>query len=1033
MLYKKNANPTLTEELFRNPTSEYRAAPFWSWNGKLEKDALKRQIDQFKEMGFGGFHMHARTGLATEYLSDEFMEMVKTCCDEAEANEMLAWLYDEDRWSSGPAGGIVTKNKLYRRKRLIVYPADQGHDLSKEEALEKGEPYLLGVYDVVLDGEGYLESYAKVEKDTPAKGHKWFAYCENEKEHAWFNYQTYFDAMDKEAVAEFIKVTHERYKEAVGDRFGKTVPAIFTDEPNANHESRIYAPTPEYKDRLKFTWSRFFEEEFQKVYGQDILAVLPEVFWNKRDGSDSIVKYRYFDFIAEQFSKNFSKQIGDWCEANGIALTGHYLREPELESQAVTCGEAMRNYGYQGIPGIDMLCSHRELTTAKQTQSCVHQYGKEGMVSELYGVTNWDFDFRGHKMEGDWQTAMGVTIRVPHLAWYTMKGEAKRDYPAAIGYQSPWYKEYAYMEDHFSRVNTALTRGKPIVKIGMIHPIESYWVACGPISQTSEQVNALEQNFKNVTEWLVSNHLDFNYICESTLPELIREGQPRNVGQMTYDAIIVPGCLTLRRTTLEYLENFRKNGGKVLFMGGCPTHLDGVKNDGSKALFDKCEHVRFDSAALCSALEDERCVRIVNSKGANEQRVVYNYREDQENNWLFIACIHEFEGGGSTRAHNVPQRDCTFYDRFTITVSGEFIPTLYDTLTGEIRPMEYVHKNGNTVIYHPFIVCDSLLIHLAKNAKVAKAEKAERTLVKTLDVKGLVDYSLSEPNVLLMDRAEYSYDGGDWQEEEEILRISKNFRSSLGYKSDQTQPYAIEIAPAEHTVALRITIHSDIEVKGALLAIEDADVATVTFNGQKVENNITGYFTDECIGTIPMPKIPAGDSVLELVFPYGERTNIEWCYLLGDFGVRAMGSYTLIVERQKKLGFGDVVPQTLPFYGANVDYHFHVELDENGALEIETSYYRGALIGVALDGQRVGRIVLPPYKLEIPNVSKGKHTVTLTLFGNRHNCFGALHKVNDGDLWYGPPAWRTEGNEWCYEYKTRPFGILKSPVVKIYK
>ena len=1033
MLYKQNDSKTLSTELFKNPTAEYRGAPFWSWNGKLEKDALIRQIHQLKEMGFGGFHMHARTGLATEYLSDEFMEMVKACCDEAEASEMLAWLYDEDRWSSGPAGGLVTKNKLYRRKRLIVYPEDQGHNTPKEIALQTGESYLLAVYDVVLDSEGYLESYARIEKDAPAKGNKWYAYCENEKESPWFNYQTYFDAMDKDAVAEFIKVTYKRYKEVIGDKFGNSVPAIFTDEPNANHESRVFAPTPEFRDRMKFTWSRFFEEKFQEVYGFAFLDVMPQLFWIKRDGSDSIVKYRYFDFIAEQFSVNFSKQIGDWCEENGIAFTGHYLREPELETQAVTCGETMRNYGYQGLPGIDMLCSHRELTTAKQTQSCVHQFGKEGMVSELYGVTNWDFDFRGHKMEGDWQQAMGVTVRVPHLAWYTMKGEAKRDYPAAIGYQSPWYKEYSYMEDHFSRVNTALTRGKPIIKIDMIHPIESYWISTGPISQTSEKVTALEQNFQNVTEWLVSNHLDFNYICESILPTLIREGQPRNVGQMTYDAIVVPGCTTLRSTTLEYLKNFRANGGKVLFMGGCPTHLDGIKNDGCKELFAQCENVRFDSAALCSALEDVRSVRIINSAGLVENRVVYQYREDLENNWLFIACIKDFEGGGSTRAHNVPQRDMTVYDRFTITVAGEFVPTLYDTLTGEIRPMEFVHKNGNTVIYHPFIVCDSLLIHLAKNTPVVSADKKDRTLVKTFDIKGLVDYSLSEPNVLLLDRAEYSYDGGAWQEEEEILRISKNFRASLGYKSDQTQPYAIEIAPAEHTVDLRIAIHSEIDVEGALLAVEDADVVKIALNGQPVENNITGYFTDESIGTIPMPKIPAGDSILELRFPYGERTNIEWCYLLGDFGVRMMGSYCLITERQEKLGFGDVVAQTLPFYGANVDYHFDIELEEDGDVEIEASYYRGSLMGVALDGERKGRIVLPPYKLMLENVKKGKHTVTITLFGNRHNCFGALHKVNDGDLWYGPKAWRTQGPEWCYEYKTRPFGLLKSPVIKIYK
>ena len=55
MLYKKNYLSTLSDELFRSPTSEYRAAPFWAWNCRLEEDELLRQIEIFHEMGFGGF------------------------------------------------------------------------------------------------------------------------------------------------------------------------------------------------------------------------------------------------------------------------------------------------------------------------------------------------------------------------------------------------------------------------------------------------------------------------------------------------------------------------------------------------------------------------------------------------------------------------------------------------------------------------------------------------------------------------------------------------------------------------------------------------------------------------------------------------------------------------------------------------------------------------------------------------------------------------------------------------------------------
>ena len=97
MLYKKNVSPYLEKELFFHPTAEYRGTPFWAWNCNLEPKELEWQLEVFKKMGFGGAHMHVRTGLSTEYLGDEFMQLVKACVQKAKSEDMLAWLYDEDR------------------------------------------------------------------------------------------------------------------------------------------------------------------------------------------------------------------------------------------------------------------------------------------------------------------------------------------------------------------------------------------------------------------------------------------------------------------------------------------------------------------------------------------------------------------------------------------------------------------------------------------------------------------------------------------------------------------------------------------------------------------------------------------------------------------------------------------------------------------------------------------------------------------------------------------------------------------------
>ena len=82
-MYEKSREKELTRDLFENPTSEYRGAPFWAWNHALDKDTLCRHIEYFKEMGMGGFHMHSRTGLDTPYLGEEFMDCVRACVEKA--------------------------------------------------------------------------------------------------------------------------------------------------------------------------------------------------------------------------------------------------------------------------------------------------------------------------------------------------------------------------------------------------------------------------------------------------------------------------------------------------------------------------------------------------------------------------------------------------------------------------------------------------------------------------------------------------------------------------------------------------------------------------------------------------------------------------------------------------------------------------------------------------------------------------------------------------------------------------------------
>ena len=1028
MLYKKNTEKSLSPELFRNPTSEYRGTPFWAWNCKLEKDELCRQIDIFKEMGLGGFHMHVRTGMATPYLSDEYMDIVKCCVEKAKSENMLAWLYDEDRWPSGAAGGLVTKDPEFRSRYLLFthtsYEENSDTQVDTDSRAAGGRTCngdLLAVYDVVLDEQGFLASYKRIGRDDVAEGDKWYAYTEACNSSSWYNNQAYVDTLNKKAIEKFIEVTHERYDETVGADFGDAIPAIFTDEPQFSHKGTFNNSTD--KDDVTLPWTMDLPDTYKAMYGNDILDHIPELFWDFADEKVSINRYHYHDHIAERFSEAFADTVGGWCRNHGIALTGHMMEEPTLRSQTAALGEAMRSYRSFDLPGIDMLCNSYEFTTAKQAQSACHQFGCEGVLSELYGVTGWDFDFRGHKLQGDWQAALGITIRVPHLSWVSMAGEAKRDYPASIHYQSPWYKEYSYVEDHFARVYTAMTRGKPVVRVGVIHPVESYWLHWGPNDKSDLIRETMDEKFQNVTNWLLKGSIDFNFICESLLPQQCQKGgNPLKVGVMEYDAIVVPDCETLRSTTLERLEEFRKQGGKLIFMGDAPVYENAVASDRGRKLYEESTRISFDRAKLLTALEDNRTVAIRYDNGSLADRFIYQMRQDYDCQWLFVSrCAEPYN------KDVFPSRD------LRISVKGEKKVTVFDTLSGEIYPAEVMYTSESTIICKEMYDYDSLLVKI-EDGRNAEAEIAEVKELEKADVSPCVAYTNDEKNVLLLDMCQFAVDDGEFMETEEILRADNIARRIAGLKEREgsvAQPWVIPAEIPEHTITLKFTVEAAVDVKSPVLALEDAETAEITLNGVRVDNTVTGWYVDKSIKTVNLPDMVKGENIITVRLPLGNHSNTEWCYLLGEFGVEVSGRNAKIVEKPAKLWFGDIVNQGFPFYGGNITYHMGEFDVNNGELEVVVPQYRGALTKVFVDGEDKGNIVYSPNTLRISGLENGKHKVDIRLYTHRFNSFGAVHNADDRRAWHGPDAWRTRHEGWTYEYRLKKVGILTTPEIKV--
>lgn len=1032
MIYDKNRQtPELDPELFKNPTAEYRGTPFWAWNCELQKDELLRQIDVFKQMGLGGFHMHCRAGMSTTYLSDDFMELVKACTDHAEKNEMLSWLYDEDKWPSGFAGGYVTKDPAFRQRSLTF--------TSNPDYCVPDNAVLIAKFDVVLDENKCLASYRKVEDGDEIKGTLWSVWRKIAGNSPWYNNQSYVDTLNKAAIEKFIEVTHERYKEVVGDRFGTVVPAIFTDEPQFMRKGTL--SFADSKHDVHLPWTDDLEDTFVAAYGDSLVDHLPELLWDLPNGEISLTRYHYHDHVSERFAQAFADTCGGWCDANNIALTGHMMEEPTLHSQTAAIGDCMRSYRSFGIPGIDMLCANFEFTTAKQCQSAVHQYGRPGMMSELYGVTGWDFDFRGHKLHGDWQAALGVTVRVQHLSWVSMKGTAKRDYPASISYQSPWYGEYSYVEDHFGRVNTALTRGKPLVKVAVVHPVESYWLHWGPNEQTQLLRDKLDGNFQNVTNWLLRGNIDFDFICESTLPaQCPKGGAPLQVGEMAYDVIIVPECETLRSTTLERLEAFRAAGGKLVFMGDAPKYEDAKPSARGKALFESSKQIAFSRGALLEELYDDRTVEIRNFNGAYSDNLIHQIRRDTHGVWLFISHC--------TEPYN---KDVARTQGIHIYVKGKYKVQLWDTITGEIKPVRYSNRTGGkTNVTMTLYDYDSVLLYLEDTDEDCGYEPAAEVAPTPIGIlrvnagnealagvsqdpvaciPATVPYTLSEPNVLLLDVAKYALDGEALAGPEEILRIDAAIRRRLGFPAGKAQPWVIEDAPAEHSVTLEFTVHSEIDYAEPFLALEDADIAAIEWNGRPVTAEPDGYYVDLSIMKVALPPLCKGENTLRVTIPFGARSNCEAMYLLGAFGVKIMGRQLTVTALPETLGFSDLTYQGLPFYGGALSYHLPIFCDQDWEALIRVPHYTAAVNTVEVDGEKRAVVAYPPYTATLGKMCAGKHTISVTSYISRRNCFGDVHNADETFSWQGPSAWVTGGSEWTYEYRLRRTGVLSTPEI----
>lgn len=518
--------------------SPYRSLPFWSWNTKLEPEKLREQIRWMKDKGIGGFFMHARGGLETEYLSEEWMQCVDAAIDEAKKCGMDPWIYDENGWPSGFVGGKLLTD-LNNRDRYLDFKIGKYDPNSFVSYRCDGETLVRGEA-----GEGtYLNIYEHLSDCT-------------------------VDILNPGVVRKFIDETHELYYERYGEEFSDKVKGFFTDEPQYY---RWHTP-----------YTTMIASYFKEKYNEDILDKLGLLFVEKEGYRE--FRYRYWTAMQDLMLNNFAKQLYEWCDSHGTQLTGHYVEEVSIGWQILCCAGVMPFYEYEHIPGMDRLGKGRAgLIAQLQLGSVAAQLEKKQVMTETFGCTGWDVTPQTLKSIVEQQFVGGVNLICQHLLPVSERGQRKYDYPLHFSDVNPWAESgFKAFNDYFTRLGQLLGTSKKPVNVAMLHPIRSgYFEYKRELDwQKDYGIAGLEKAFFNQVEKLARAQVPFHFLDETLLEKHgFVEGASIGCGVCKYDYLVIPTCYTLGVNTDKLLQQYVEAGGKVLLLDEVPGYLEGQPHE----------------------------------------------------------------------------------------------------------------------------------------------------------------------------------------------------------------------------------------------------------------------------------------------------------------------------------------------------------------------------------------------------------------------------------------------------------------------
>jgi hypothetical protein len=978
-------------ESFNDPAAEYRTFPFAVWNDKMTEENIDEKLNDMKEQGCGGVIIHPRPGLITEYLSDEWFSLYKHAVSTAKSLGMEIWIYDENSYPSGFAGGHVPA------QMPESFNQGEGLALTKAEALpDNADSYYLCL---MKDGDAWKDITFDLGSYKDVRGEYYLYSKTYAGKSDWYGGFSYVDLLLPGVTEKFQDITMSGYEKTFQDEFGKTIKGVFSDEPNIATTGGI-------------RWTPELFREFQKRWEYDLKPLLPLL--SEETGNWKKVRHDYAQTLLDLFIENWSKPFSSYCAEHNLKWTGHYWEHdwPNMNQGP----DNMAMYAWHQMPGIDMLFNQfneenpqaqfGNVRSVKELRSVANQMGYARTLSETYGGGGWDETFKDFKRLGDWEYVLGVNFMNQHLSHNTLSGARKYDYPPVFSYHSPWWEDYGTINTYFGRLSMVLSKGVQKNDLLILEPNSTIWSYFSHMG-SDPKLWEIGKTFQDMVTSLEKHQVEYDLGSENIIKDHGSvSGGRLVVGEASYSTVVLPPMMeNLNKPTFDLLKEFLKQGGKLLAFSS-PNLVDGAESEELVEFMKGVDVMpEFSESAIAEKFGEFQPDLEWNGGDLYHQRRVYS-----DGDLLFLV----------NSSMDQPVKG-------SISMPGKSV-VMMDAMSGEIYSYNATVDGKNLKADFELEPAGSLLLFFSEKKEqypevpaVAGDEKLKAS--SDVVVKRLKDNAL---NIDFCDlsvkgktfRNIYFATAADIAYKEHGFANGNPWNTSVQYKRNIVDRDTLK--DGGFNVAYRFTVNDDFDYSGIRLVSEKPEIFSVSVNGTPVKPAEGEWWLDHSFGVYHIGSlVRKGTNVVDVsVQPMSIYAEIEPVYVIGDFSVVPEKHGWSISAPVKSFGLGSWKAQKQPFYPWDFSYSKEYVIDDlTRPYAVRLNKWNGTVAEVYVNGEKAGVIGFDPYQLDVTKFLKeGSNTVEVRVIGSHKNLLGPLYDTSSGLA--SPWHWKNgrndmPGNQYC--------------------